>query len=72
MRREDPLSTPDATPVSDVTCVTSAYLNEGCQHSQAVWFTLRSVVALIFRIVVNNVNLWEQERVSQGWSLQTS
>lgn len=40
----------------------SAYLHEGCQDSQAIRCTLGYVVALVFRVVVNDVNLWEQQR----------
>lgn len=40
----------------------SAYLHQGCQHGQAVRGALGYIVAAVFRIVVNDVNLWGRER----------
>lgn len=59
-------------PIYNLACIVSAYLNEDCQHSQAIWCISGYIGATVFRIVVHDVNLWGQEKVSQGQFKETS
>lgn len=59
-------------PIYNFAHVVSAYLNENCQCGQAIRLFFGCFKATVFRIVVHDVHLWGQEKVSQGRLMQTS